>query len=304
MMGQICVNYGNIHADIIFLDYKYRKGYNINTKRGCYMKHKIAFFDMDGTLYQTENDVILDSSLDAIQQLKDAGFIVCAATGRPLNQLSLILPRVTFDYYVLINGGYILDRDFNEIAAYEMNKDDVNAMVKLCQEQKYGLMFHFGDATYIYNDFYPMYYFCKYCNVLDSLFYDPTQSYHHRHRVFNAVVLTKDSRALEEFLDNHKSLRMDLINVKTDGFCYDVFNAMNDKYIGIEAILKKENLTWNDAICFGDSTNDIHMLKKAGLGVAMGNASDYVKSFADFSTTSTYDNGIYNAVRKILKENN
>lgn len=58
------------------------------------MKHKIVFFDMDGTLYQTENDVIQESALDAIQTLKDKGYIVCAATGRPLNQMKLILQRV------------------------------------------------------------------------------------------------------------------------------------------------------------------------------------------------------------------
>ncbi len=35
---------------------------------------------MDGTLYQTENDIIQESALDAIQTLKDKGYIVCAAT--------------------------------------------------------------------------------------------------------------------------------------------------------------------------------------------------------------------------------
>ena len=39
------------------------------------MKHKIVFFDMDGTLYQTENDIIQESALDAIQTLKDKGYI-------------------------------------------------------------------------------------------------------------------------------------------------------------------------------------------------------------------------------------
>ena len=103
-------------------------------------------------------------------------------------------------------------------------------------------------------------------------------------------------------MESHPNLRNDLINVKTDGFCFDIFNADNDKSKGIEMILEKTGLTWKDAICFGDSTNDIHMLKKADIGVAMGNASDYVKSYANFATTSTYDNGIYNAVTKILKD--
>ena len=57
-----------------------------------------------------------------------------------------------------------------------------------------------------------------------------------------------------------------------------------------------------DTICIGDSTNDIGMLEKADIGVAMGSATDYVKSFANWSTTSTYENGIFNAVAKILKE--
>ena len=116
------------------------------------------------------------------------------------------------------------------------------------------------------------------------------------------MILTKDNQKLNQFLLDHAELRSDLINVKTDGFCYDVFNADNDKAKGIETILEKEGLTWNDAICFGDSTNDILMLEKADIGVAMGNASDFVKSHANFSTTTTYEDGIYNAVEKILKE--
>ena len=113
------------------------------------MKHKIVFFDMDGTLYQTENDVIQESALDAIQTLKDKGYIVCAATGRPLNQMKLILQRVQFDYYVLINGSYILDKDFQEIGSYPILQDNVNDLVNFSKKHETGLMFHFGDATYI-----------------------------------------------------------------------------------------------------------------------------------------------------------
>lgn len=266
------------------------------------MKHKIVFFDMDGTLYQTENDIIQDSSLAAIQALKEAGYLVAAATGRPLNQMKLILERVQFDYYVLINGGYVLDKNFNEIGKSPINPETTKELVELAKDNEFGLMFHFGDATYIYNNFYPMYYFSKYCNVLDSLFYDPTHSFHQRHDSYNAVILTKNVQPLQEFLEEHPELRSDLVNVKTDGFCYDIFNSDNDKATGIQMVLDKEGLSWDDVIAFGDSTNDIQMLEKADIGIAMGSASDYVKSYANFATTDVHNHGIYNAVKKIMSE--
>ena len=266
------------------------------------MKHKIAFIDMDGTLYQTENDIIQESTLAAIDQLRQAGYKIVAATGRPLNQMKLIMDRVEFDYYVLINGGYILDRDLNEINAFPIVQRTVNDLVQLAKDNEYGLMFHFGDATYIYNDFYPMYYFSKYANVLDSLFYDPPHSFHKRHRVFNAVILTKDPAGLDAFMEAHPNLRSDLINIKTEGIAYDIFNSATDKAEGIQAVLDYEGLDWEDAIAFGDSTNDTQMLEKAGIGVAMGSATDYVKSFADIETTDVYHDGIYNAVKQILAQ--
>lgn len=115
-------------------------------------------------------------------------------------------------------------------------------------------------------------------------------------------MLTKDAGKLQEFMEEHPDLRADLINVKTDGFCYDIFNADNDKAHGIEMILEREGLDWNDVIAFGDSTNDTKMLEKADIGVAMGSASDYVKSYADFSTTDVFHHGLFNALKKILAE--
>ena len=266
------------------------------------MKHKIVFFDMDGTLYQTENDIVQPSSIEAIDELRKRGYMVCAATGRPLNQMDSILKHIQFDYYILINGSYILDGAFEEVDSRPISKQTVKDIVEFCSQNELGLMFHFGDATYIYNKFYPMYDFCKYCNVLNSLFYDPSQSYHKRHRAYNAVILTKEKKEIDDFMAAHPDLRADLINVKSDGFMFDVFNSGNDKSVGIELMMKHVNFTWKDTIAFGDSTNDIHMLQKADIGVAMGGATDYVKSFANFSTTSVYDNGIYNGIKKILDD--
>ena len=54
---------------------------------------------------------------------------------------------------------------------------------------------------------------------------------------------------------------------------------------------------------FGDSNNDIEMLRAAGLGVAVGNALDNVKAVADYVAAA--DNGLGVAeglIEKVLEE--
>jgi Cof subfamily protein (haloacid dehalogenase superfamily) len=53
-----------------------------------------------------------------------------------------------------------------------------------------------------------------------------------------------------------------------------------------------------DTVAFGDHENDIEMLREAGLGVAMGNALEHVKSVADVVTASNDDDGIALVLRE------
>ena len=53
-------------------------------------------------------------------------------------------------------------------------------------------------------------------------------------------------------------------------------------------------------ISFGDAANDIPMLRAAGMGVAMGNASEAVKVAADMVTLSNNDDGIAAALEQLL----
>ena len=50
-----------------------------------------------------------------------------------------------------------------------------------------------------------------------------------------------------------------------------------------------------DTIGIGDSHNDLEMLQMCGVGIAMGNADDTVKSYADEVTASVSDDGVWHA---------
>ena len=54
------------------------------------------------------------------------------------------------------------------------------------------------------------------------------------------------------------------------------------------------------SVAFGDEANDIEMLRTAGLGVAMGNATDTVKSIADTVTLTNEQNGVGAMLRYLV----
>ena len=58
--------------------------------------------------------------------------------------------------------------------------------------------------------------------------------------------------------------------------------------------LSRENL-----YAFGDSDNDVEMLKNVGTGIGMGRCSDAVRDTADIFTQTTKENGIYNALEEL-----
>ena len=74
-----------------------------------------------------------------------------------------------------------------------------------------------------------------------------------------------------------------------------------NKYNTLERLCLTLNVSIDEVIFFGDSTNDLPLIGKAGLGVAMGNALNEVKEQAKETTLSNDENGIaYFLKRKIL----
>ena len=64
------------------------------------------------------------------------------------------------------------------------------------------------------------------------------------------------------------------------------------KWTAISNLANKMNIKTENIIAFGDDTNDIEMINNAGIGVAMGNAEEQLKSIADFITDTNQNDGV------------
>ena len=77
----------------------------------------------------------------------------------------------------------------------------------------------------------------------------------------------------------------------------DIIPKGGGKSAGIQKFLDEHGMDRSEIMAFGDGENDMDMLRFAGIGVAMGNASDMVKAAADYVTDTVDENGIENALR-------
>ena len=71
------------------------------------------------------------------------------------------------------------------------------------------------------------------------------------------------------------------------------------KGLALKKIAEHHGIPLTETIAFGDSDNDRKMLECAGTGVAMGNATDALKTIADMTTSSLKDDGIFNGFKKL-----
>ena len=65
----------------------------------------------------------------------------------------------------------------------------------------------------------------------------------------------------------------------------------------IEYIIEYLNIPIENTYAFGDGHNDIEMLKKVNVGIAMGNAVGELKEVANYITSNIFDDGIQKAMK-------
>ena len=68
----------------------------------------------------------------------------------------------------------------------------------------------------------------------------------------------------------------------------------------LQALASCLDIRTDEIMAVGDGTNDIPLHSAAGLGVAMQNAPDELKSVADYITADIEQSGVAQAVQKFL----
>lgn len=91
-----------------------------------------------------------------------------------------------------------------------------------------------------------------------------------------------------------------LINKNYQGYILEILQASASKWQGLQQVATHEGIAAEAIVAIGDDENDLDMIRHAGLGIAMGNAKEAVKTAADHITGSNAEDGLIQAIERFL----
>lgn len=242
--------------------------------------------DIDNTLVQKHQPLSLRAK-KAINTLKERGVLFGLASGRGIKQLKVLQRQweISCDVLIGMNGAEMYDGlDKSEHQYYVMKKE----WIEECHKRLSG----FESDPYIVKNG------TVYAKA-NSSFTNGSQKYLKGEDL--PIVVESDEefwkedasktgfRVKEEvmpLIEEHlsKFTFSEYIGFKTESTMYEFGNAKASKGDLLERFCLKHQIPIEEVWAFGDMTNDISLLKSAGVGVCMKNGSDDIKAIADIIT--------------------
>lgn len=250
---------------------------------------KAVFFDIDGTLIPHGQETMPKSTLTALKQLKEKGIKVFIATGRPVTTMANALSQFAFDGYLALNGQYC-NIDGTIVRDCYIDQKDIAQVIPYLTKQQISCIF--AEKDYVYVNLRSEQYLEFHHGIEDQMNVIDDVRRSEDHHTYQLMAFINESQETEFFkhLPHCKSARWHPMFA-------DIIPEHGGKDRGIVAMAQFLHLSISEVMAFGDGGNDIDMLKCAGIGVAMGNASAKVKAVADYVTTPVDQDGIYQALK-------
>jgi Cof subfamily protein (haloacid dehalogenase superfamily) len=242
---------------------------------------KMIVSDLDGTLLRSDKTVS-DRTVRVLKSIEDTGGRVAFATARPPRDAFRLIPDALKNDLVICYNGAIVYNDEEIVYSQELSLSTVREIFELAG--RFGLnqiSMEVRDVLHANFD-------------VDCVFgpipYEPVQLDSYDFASTHKVMIYDEGKIPAAFID---ALPDACTAVVTDaGTLCQIVKRDVTKWNSIAHMLERLGLDHGSVVAFGDDYNDMEMIENAGVGVAMGNAVEALKSVADYVTATNDEDGI------------
>jgi len=254
---------------------------------------KIFFFDLDGTLLTSKKD-ISPRTMYALKEFTGAGNHFCINTGRAIDSAKAVYRELGLNF----EGSFLCGCNGTEIYSVDDGKYIFKTGVSLKLvpvvldiAKKYDMHIHTYNDTHILSssDGECMKYYRRVIKTPLLVTDDITKELTSPPPKMIAIELHDRAKqeafkvALEDAVGDELTL------LYSNPYYLEIFPKEAGKGNAVNRLANILNIPLENTYAAGDQENDISMLRAAGVGVAMLNATDEVKRVCDVVTASDND---------------
>lgn len=254
------------------------------------MKQKLLFFDVDGTLYNSQKQ-LSRTTKDAIAAAKQNGHIVAIATGRGPFMIEDIRRELGIDTFVTYNGQYVV-HDGDVVFTDELTKAQLTNIIDFAKARQEPVVFmteremiasvpeHEAIGASLATLKYP---------------YPRVEADYFKENPVYQLLLYTTSEHERLYAETFADVQL----VRWHPASCDVLPKAGSKARGIQKLAETLGFSMDDTMAFGDGLNDVQMLAAAGIGVCMGNGHEQAKTAADYVVGHVDEDGLHEAMRML-----
>lgn len=280
---------------------------------------KLIASDLDGTMFEKGN-VIPETNLKAINDINNSNINFTICTGKTYSLFKNICEDIGTGYGIFGNGNQIINlKTGEEIYRKLLKNEDVLFCINTAKKLKLHIHLYTNKEVIteklLYMDLRNFELTKNNKNIdLEFKIVTDIKEYVERENpeILKLVISAeKDLANLKREFDKNKNLRVNLIK-KVDKYrdeiigkeyeYLDIMPAGINKEQALEVLENYLKIDKSEVLAIGDNLNDLEMIKDSGVGIAVANAYDEVKEVANYTTTTTAQNGGFaEAVYKFIE---
>jgi Cof subfamily protein (haloacid dehalogenase superfamily) len=255
---------------------------------------KLLALDMDGTTVDDDGN-LRPETIQSLDIARESGAKICFVTGRSEFEMTILADFFDHaDYLIVGTGALTIDlRGYRTVFHEFIDPNEARTIVEFCLRNNYLLHAKSGKfwGVNLFDD--------SVKRFADFAGCDPVP-----YRSIEELPIEQiDSMCLYGSESHEAVLRlirekgMNLYTLNSQLHYYDILRFGVSKWSAVKKVAAIYGIEDDQILAAGNYSNDIDMLRHAGIGVAVSNATDDAKAAADYITLASNN---HNAVGEIV----
>lgn len=245
---------------------------------------KLIVTDLDFTLLRSDQS-ISDYTAEVFHKCSESGILTAFATARFIHGVQAFMDRVHPDYAVLNDGTMIYQKD-QFLFGIPLAPESVSGIISRLKSLDPKIQMSAAAQEIVYRNHHDS----GYTNFTPHSAYTDFEK-PFRETIFKLVASPSQEEYSERFPEIAESYGCNTFQYRGENR-HAFLSKEAGKFSGIKKLAEYLGIPLSQVAAFGDDRNDIEMVQKCGLGVAMANAIPELLETADEITLSNDEDGV------------